>query len=198
MSARRQIIAALAEAKVEVVAWLVKKDRENTPVGHLASKVDRGAVRIFLGTGHYQDAMDAHRAEVLAEVEVQLATMTAEADRQTEAMESEGADSASLMYAQCVGLRRARDAVRRRTVEEASAAAATATPDFFVPGRVYTNTDRYKLTVRFACEHATVDPQNGRREAWGWLHRANGSRRMERKWADDFPNWTPAAGDGRG
>jgi hypothetical protein len=56
----------LAEAKVEVVAWLVKKDRENTPVGHLASKVDRGAVRIFLGMGHYHDAMDAHRTEVLA------------------------------------------------------------------------------------------------------------------------------------
>lgn len=79
--------------------------------------------------------------------------------------------------------------------EEATAAAATATPDFFVPGRTYTNTDRYKLTIRFACEHLTVDPQNGRREAWGWLHRANGSRCMQRLWADDYPQWTPKAGD---
>ena len=54
----------LAEAKVETVAWLVKKANEGTPVGELASKVDRGAVRIFLGTGHYQDAVDEHRAEV--------------------------------------------------------------------------------------------------------------------------------------
>lgn len=59
---------ALAEAKVEVVAWLVKKAAEgNDPIERLASKVDRGAVRIFLGTGHYRDAMDAHRVSVLTE-----------------------------------------------------------------------------------------------------------------------------------
>ncbi len=69
----------LAEAKVETVAWLVKKAREYRATGSsqhilqaeavefLASKVDRGAVRAFLGTAHYRDAMDAHRAEVLAE-----------------------------------------------------------------------------------------------------------------------------------
>lgn len=55
----------LAEAKAEVIAWLVKKAREGTPIEQLASKVDRGAVRIFLGTGHFQDAMDAHHDEVL-------------------------------------------------------------------------------------------------------------------------------------
>lgn len=59
---------ALAEAKVEVVAWLVKKAAEGYDTGALASKVDRGAVRCFLGTAHYRDALDAHRAEVLAEV----------------------------------------------------------------------------------------------------------------------------------
>jgi len=69
----------LAEAKVETVAWLVKKAREYRSTGSsqhvrqaeavefLASKVDRGAVRAFLGTTHYRDALDAHRAEVLAE-----------------------------------------------------------------------------------------------------------------------------------
>lgn len=69
----------LAEAKVETVGWLVKKAAEeraaNTcdsrvradAIGKLASKVDRGAVRAFIGTGHYRDAMDAHRAEVLRE-----------------------------------------------------------------------------------------------------------------------------------
>lgn len=40
---------ALAEAdllpKADVVAWLTKKAREDTPVWELASKVDRGAVR---------------------------------------------------------------------------------------------------------------------------------------------------------
>jgi hypothetical protein len=59
----------LAEAKVETVAWLVKKAAEQPAwdAAVLASKVDRGAVRAFLGTGHYRDAMDTHRAEVLAE-----------------------------------------------------------------------------------------------------------------------------------
>lgn len=38
----------LAEAKREVIAWLVKKSQEETPVHHLASKVDRGAIRLFL------------------------------------------------------------------------------------------------------------------------------------------------------
>lgn len=57
----------LAEAKTEIVAWLVKKAQEGTPVSELASKVDRGAVRIFLGTGHFRDAMDAHHDEVLRE-----------------------------------------------------------------------------------------------------------------------------------
>lgn len=68
----------LTQAKVETVAWLVKKAREYRATGSsqhvfqaeaiefLASKADRGAVRAFLGTAHYRDAMDAHRAEVLA------------------------------------------------------------------------------------------------------------------------------------
>ncbi|MFJ2675075.1 hypothetical protein [Streptomyces sp. NPDC087525] len=62
----------LAEAKAEIVAWLDKKAQEDTPVWQLASKVDRGAVRIFLGTGHFRDAMDAHRAEERADVATEL------------------------------------------------------------------------------------------------------------------------------
>ncbi|GGQ80994.1 hypothetical protein [Streptomyces flaveolus] len=69
----------LAEAKIEAVGWLVKKAREYRATGSqqhaytadaietLASKVDRGAVRAFLGTGHYRDVMDEHRAEVRRE-----------------------------------------------------------------------------------------------------------------------------------
>ncbi|MFI5473131.1 hypothetical protein ACIA6D_23190 [Streptomyces cacaoi] len=37
----------LAEAKAEVIAWLVKKAAEGTDVGRLADKVDRGAIRLF-------------------------------------------------------------------------------------------------------------------------------------------------------
>ncbi|QBJ94485.1 hypothetical protein D0Z67_29395 (plasmid) [Streptomyces seoulensis] len=38
----------LREAKAEVVAWLAKKAREGEDIGVLASKVDRGAIRLFL------------------------------------------------------------------------------------------------------------------------------------------------------
>lgn len=64
----------LAEAKVETVAWLAKKatEQKTYDAAVLASKVDRGAVRAFLGTGHYRDAMDAHRVEVLTEAAAEL------------------------------------------------------------------------------------------------------------------------------
>ncbi|WP_399142246.1 hypothetical protein Q3A86_33320 [Streptomyces sp. NBUA17] len=64
----------LTEAKVETVGWLVKKSREYRVAGGehnaltadaiqaLASKVDRGAVRAFLGTAHYRDVIDEQRA----------------------------------------------------------------------------------------------------------------------------------------
>lgn len=42
---------ALREAQGEVVAWLVKKASEGTPLADLASKADRGAIRIFLEAG---------------------------------------------------------------------------------------------------------------------------------------------------
>ncbi|MDX2841450.1 hypothetical protein PV377_21160 [Streptomyces ipomoeae] len=83
--------------------------------------------------------------------------------------------------------------LRRRAYqvgEEATAEAATATP-FFQPGRTYTRRRRDGSVHRFTCEHLTTDPQTEQREAWGWLHRADGTRRMERMWDDDYPKWTP-------
>jgi hypothetical protein len=70
----------LAEAKTEVVAWLAKKatEQQTWDAAVLASKVDRGAVRIFLGTDHYQDAKDAHRADVLAEAGGYVRTVAAQ------------------------------------------------------------------------------------------------------------------------
>lgn len=80
--------------------------------------------------------------------------------------------------------------------EEATAAAATATPepDFFVADRTYLNP---KTGNRFHCRHLDTDPLNGRREAWGWLHRPDGTRRRDFFWADDYPHWTPADGGDR-
>jgi hypothetical protein len=107
----------LAEAKTEVVAWLVKKAAEgNDPIESLASKVDRGAIRIFLGTGHYRDAMDAHRAEVRTEDARLLEDAACDADW-----------TRTPDY--CAGLRAGAELLLANTGEEATAAAATATPD---------------------------------------------------------------------
>jgi hypothetical protein len=106
MSARRQIIAALSEDSYGGIATLQDVQRA-------------------------EQLVDAHRAEVLAEIEARLAAMASEADRLAEAMEHAGDDSAPTMYAQYTGLRRARDEVRRiaaRVGEKATATAATATP----------------------------------------------------------------------
>ncbi|MFD8251943.1 hypothetical protein [Streptomyces werraensis] len=92
----------LAEAKTETVAWLVKKAREYRATGSsqharqaeavefLASKVDRGAVRAFLGTAHYRDALDAHRAQVLTE-------LTDEAERRLSAGRSNTVTKATVL-----------------------------------------------------------------------------------------------------
>lgn len=124
----------------------------------------------------------AVRAEALAEVEARLTTMTTEADQQTEAMEDEGAGSASLMYAQYAGLRRARDAVRQMAAgEEATPTGATATPDFFQP--------RHTYTVRgfaYWCRTVETHPGKGVREAWGWLHRGGDVWRLERLYDADY------------
>jgi hypothetical protein len=110
------------------------------------------------------EKFDAHRAQVLAEVEARLAAMTDEADQYTAQLETEGGDS-SPMYAQHIGLRRARDAVRRMTGgEKATADAATATPDFFEPGHSYT----HRNGSDFRCVTVTAHPQTGERLAMGW------------------------------
>ncbi len=189
----------LAEAKTEVVAWLVKKAAEGTPVGELASKVDRGAVRIFLGTGHYRDAMDAHRTEVLTEAadyfeerRLARADTVTDFDRGRRAAEGCVVEELRELAAADGG--------------EATAAAATATPDekFFVPGRVYTRTLRTgihsptPIHLRFECVSLTSDPKVGDREAWGWVLRSNGTRCREFLFDHDYPLWTPEAGDDRG
>lgn len=66
--------------------------------------------------------------------------------------------------------------------------------DFFEPDRTYTAA-RYP-SLRYVCEHVTRDPKTGEREAWGWLHRSDGTRRMERMWDADYPHWNADGGDG--
>jgi hypothetical protein len=80
LDAHRSEVLAEADLlpKANVVAWLVKKAREDTPVWQLASKVDRGAVRPdnlrmlppdFFEPGHsytHRDGTDFHCVAVTA------------------------------------------------------------------------------------------------------------------------------------
>lgn len=181
----------LAEAKIEVVAWLVKKAAEGTPVGELASKVDRGAVRIFLGTGHYRDAMDAHRAKVLAEAadffeQRRLARADTVTDFDRGRRAAEGCVVEELRELAATG-------------EKATAAAATATPDFFQPGHTYAR-EHHASTIRFLVRYIDDSPEGiPYRVAFGWKTE-DGDVCASPFDSDDMDGWTDVteAGDGRG
>lgn len=85
----------------------------------------------------------------------------------------------------------------RRKVAQWLAPETVEDEDFFQKDRTYTRTDRHHGDLRFVCVAPTVDPQTGEREAWGWLHREDGTRRMERKWVEEYPNWTAVDGGDR-
>lgn len=165
----------LAEAKVETVAWLVKKANEGTPVGELASKVDRGAVRIFLGTGHFRDAMDEHRAEVRRADAARL--LSERRPHISRAIFCDGIAHAAGLLEQWADER----------PEVATATTATATPTFFQPGHVYAHS-----VYRFRCQHLAAHPVTGLTSAWGWFgkddiwrHHSFGERQFQtREWTD--------------
>jgi hypothetical protein len=147
----------LAEAKVETVAWLVKKAAEGTGVGDLASKVDRGAVRVFLGTAHYRDALDAHRAEVLAE------------DGQAypgELAMLHGLVATLTAVAEHGDLKDLRKLLEEHKADDTAARAETPTPDFFQPGRGY-----QRRRWLFQCLAVAPNPFNGETRAVGFLYR---------------------------
>ncbi|MDX3714366.1 hypothetical protein PV733_36675 [Streptomyces europaeiscabiei] len=144
------------------------------------------------------EKFDAHRAEVLAEAadyveqrRLARADIVTDFDRGRRA--AEGCVVEELRELAGAG-------------QEATAAAATATPDetFFVPRRVYTRTLGPTIHIptpihlRFVCVSLTSDPKIGDREAWGWVLRSNGTRCRDFLFDHDFPLWTPEAGEGRG
>jgi hypothetical protein len=140
----------LAEAKTEVVAWLAKKATEQPTwdASVLASKVDRGAVRAFLGTGHYRDAMDAHRAEVLAEA-------AAVADKTAAAMKS-----ADETWASRAGWACATVAVQLRRMangKDTGAATPQAPAGESTQPALDADDDRVMRTVRAAIEGFSFD-----------------------------------------
>lgn len=83
-------------------------------------------------------------------------------------------------------------------VEEATSAAATATPDFFVPGHTYAR-EHHGDTIQFLVEHVSTSPDGRTQVAHGWR-----TRSWDPGWepsdSDDFTIWVDVteAGDNRG
>lgn len=96
----------------------------------------------------------------------------------------------------CTGLRAGAELLLAKSVEKAGAPEATATPEFFQPGRTYAH-DAY----RFSCEYLVTHPTSGRRSAWGWFGKNGGWRHhsfserqfQAREWTD-----VTEAGESRG
>lgn len=173
----------LAEAKIEVVAWLVKKASEQPmqDAGVLASKVDRGAVRIFIGSGHFWDAMDAHRAKVLAEA--------ADFVGNDDDCDCGGCDS-------CVPRKLAAElrAMADAATEKASTTTVpTATPDFFQPEHTY-----QRRRWHFQCLAVAPNPFNGETLALGYLYRPDEPATATALDPDDWTHgeWTDITVDG--
>lgn len=86
--------------------------------------------------------------------------------------------------------------------EEATAAAATATPDFFQVGHTYTDSNGYQapeLVTCFLVEHITRHPDRGHLRAIGWLRNGapgegwHGGFRDE----DEYAGWTDTGAGAR-
>lgn len=185
---------ALAEGellpKADVVAWLVKKAAEGTPIGDLASKVDRGAVRIFDGAGHYRDAMDAHRTEVLAEASEAADDIASQMRDKLGWPDKYAAPDAVAAVRAVAQEMRWLATVPTGAGEKATAAAATATPDFFQPGHTYTR-QHHAATIRFLVRGVDTSPDGIHRIARGWRIE-DGDAYWSPSDADDMDGWTDA------
>lgn len=154
MKARRKLIAELSEDSLGGIATLQDVERAERLV-------------------------DAHRAEVLAEAETEIA---AAIDRNR----AEHPDSESMMTRR-LGMRAAERVVRgmREDAEKSSPTEADATPAFFEPGHTYTDGNGYRapeLTTIFRVEHVTRHPDRGHLRAIGWVR----SGEPGAKWHGDF------------
>lgn len=75
--------------------------------------------------------------------------------------------------------------------EEATPTGATATPDFFQPGRSYL-VDGHE----YRCEHLSLHPVKSEREAWGWFHRGDDLWQHRRFYDTEWARSTPYTGEG--
>lgn len=95
----------------------------------------------------------------------------------------------------CAGLRAGAELLLANT-EKATAAAATATPDFFVQGHTYAR-EHHGDTIEFLVEHVSTSPDGRTQVAHGWR-----TRSWDPGWepsdSDDFSVWVDVTGAGGG
>jgi len=138
----------------------------------------------------------AVRTEVLAEGADCVVAIQEQAEAD-EIAEHGGLDHESELQGQAVRTMAAhlRAEARRAGTEKATAAAATATPDFFQPGHTYSDGTGYtapEITTYFRVEHVTRHPDRGHLRAIGWVRNGapgagwHGDFRDE----DEFDGWT--------
>ncbi|MFJ2568143.1 hypothetical protein ACIO02_35360 [Streptomyces sp. NPDC087568] len=117
-------------------------------------------------------ALDAHRAEVLAEGAAELDRIADETEARVAAYYGQasgiGPGSAELVREAARTLRSLAEEPSART-EGKSSQPADATPDFFQPGQTYAEPGD-TTDWRFRCDSITTHPEDGERTALGWRH----------------------------
>ncbi|MFJ6566273.1 hypothetical protein ACIQNU_02545 [Streptomyces sp. NPDC091292] len=158
MSARRYLIAALSSDSL-------------------------GGIATLQDVARAEQLVDAHRTEVLREAKGEVVAWLAKKEREYRSTGS----AQHALQADVIGVLASkvdRGAIRLFLgVEEKATAtpAATATPNFFQPGHVYTRT-HHGHCIEFHVQHIDTDPGGDQRVAFGWR-------------ADDRSTWEPADSD---
>lgn len=89
--------------------------------------------------------------------------------------------------------------LRELAGEKATPVGATATPDFFQPGRIYTDGNGYtapEVTNVFLVEHVTRHPDRGRLRAIGWMRTGEPGAKWHGDFRDEgeFDGWADVTG----
>lgn len=123
--------------------------------------------------------LDAHRAEVIAEHEAypgELAMLRGVVGvlrtvvRVADLADCEGVRELRRLVAEHYADERAAYAdAEEKTTTVSTTAGAAVTPDFFQPGRTYTEPDGL-TDWQFRCDSITTHPENSERTALGWRH----------------------------
>lgn len=141
----------------------------------LMVRTDQGSMTVW-SADEVRQALDAYRADVLVEAEVEIRLAT-----ERNAAEYPDMESMVIRRQGMAAAERVVQGMREEVEEKSSPAGADATPEFFQPGHTY----RSGRTI-FLCEAVSTHPATGERRALGWVRQDGYFDEVQGLDPDDF------------